>query len=90
VRIKSAAAGSNHDLALTETGEVFTWGKNFYGRLGLGTDDYWGPTSSVPELIKFFDEKVCVVEAGDNTSCAVTTIGKLFTWGKDAKISKAR
>jgi len=46
VRIRSVAAGESHALAITETGEVFAWGKNFYGELGLGfrTDQFgvWG------------------------------------------------
>ena len=29
-------AGSHHSLALVRTGEIFAWGDNFFGQLGLG------------------------------------------------------
>ena len=35
--IISVAAGSNHSLALTNTGEVYAWGRNDDGQLGRGT-----------------------------------------------------
>ena len=34
--IKGIDAGNAHTIMLLETGEIFTWGDNFYGQLGLG------------------------------------------------------
>ena len=34
--IKSVAAGKEHSIALTNSGEIFTWGNNSYGQLGIG------------------------------------------------------
>lgn len=46
VRIRSVAAGKCHALAVSDAGAVFSWGKNFYGELGLGFraghDGIWG------------------------------------------------
>lgn len=36
VEIVSIAAGSNHNIAVTKAGEVYSWGKGRFGRLGLG------------------------------------------------------
>ena len=36
LKIKQIAAGRYHSVALTEGGEVYTWGKSAYGTLGLG------------------------------------------------------
>lgn len=34
--IKQIAAGNAHTIMLLVTGELFTWGDNYYGQLGLG------------------------------------------------------
>ncbi|XP_056409956.1 secretion-regulating guanine nucleotide exchange factor isoform X3 [Hyla sarda] len=39
VKVKQVAAGSYHSVALSETGQVFTWGRSDYGQLGLGMSD---------------------------------------------------
>jgi alpha-tubulin suppressor-like RCC1 family protein len=38
VTVVALAAGSTHVLALTSTGQVYAWGGNFFGQLGLGSD----------------------------------------------------
>ena len=38
-KVINVAAGSQHSLALTEAGEVFSWGDNSYGQLGRGQLD---------------------------------------------------
>jgi alpha-tubulin suppressor-like RCC1 family protein len=37
--IKSIACGSAHCLALTDIGDLYTWGCGSYGAIGLGTRD---------------------------------------------------
>ena len=32
--IKEIAAGGSHSAAITDSGELYTWGKGRYGRLG--------------------------------------------------------
>jgi alpha-tubulin suppressor-like RCC1 family protein len=36
--ITRISAGSDHTCAVTESGSVWCWGRNFYGQLGDGTD----------------------------------------------------
>ena len=38
-RVKFVACGSNHCAAITESGELFTWGCGEFGRLGLGHEN---------------------------------------------------
>lgn len=42
-----------HVLVLTDTGELYSWGANSYGQLGLGTT----LNTSVPTLITSIDER---------------------------------
>jgi alpha-tubulin suppressor-like RCC1 family protein len=35
-RVQSCAAGYGHTACLTENGDIYTWGFNIYGQLGLG------------------------------------------------------
>lgn len=67
----SAAAGDEHALALTEAGEVFAWGKNYHGQLGIAADELFQPT-------RVFDVSAA---AGENHALALTAAGEVFAWG---------
>ena len=47
------ACGMAHVLVLTDEGELYSWGANSYGQLGLGTT----LNTSVPTLITSIDER---------------------------------
>ena len=49
-RIIQVACGDYHNLALTSTGELYSWGTNDYGQLGLG---YTGPAVENPVKVNF-------------------------------------
>ena len=36
--IKKIICGGNHTIALTHSNEVYSWGWNYYGQLGLGNN----------------------------------------------------
>lgn len=57
-QIKSLACGSNHSLALTEAGQVFSWGDNSYGQLGIGKID--AEIIAKPHFIKKLGIKTCL------------------------------
>ena len=74
--------GDKHSAAVTNYGRIFTWGDNVSGQLGDGTNI----DSSVPlEITSQFDinveEKIINVDLGNNHSAALTSSGKLYTWG---------
>eukprot|EP00941_MAST-03F_sp_MAST-3F-sp1_P001298 g1298.t1 len=83
VDIVSVACGESHTLALSSTGEVWSWGKGEYGRLGIGGSS----DSSLPELVDLLNEmenpKATAIAAGHSSSFAVMEDGKCFAWGRN-------
>lgn len=86
-RVATVALGLNHSLALTDHGEVHSWGNNGYGQLGYGlpkanTDE--DPVSTVPRQIfgPLKRETVAGIAASRIHSVAHTSTG-LFVMGKN-------
>jgi len=78
------AAGDRHSLALTgATFQVFGWGNNSHGQLGLSSCE----TELViaqPQELRFFRNKIVVgVSAGRNHSGASTVEGYPYVWGSN-------
>ncbi|CAE7641404.1 Herc4, partial [Symbiodinium microadriaticum] len=83
-RVVQISAGFSHSLALTESGRVFSWGRNDLGQLGLGdsfTDMY--SMEDYPRLVESskMTDKVVQISAGKGVSAALTESGKIFHWG---------
>jgi alpha-tubulin suppressor-like RCC1 family protein len=80
-KIQSVSAGASHNFAMTTNGRVYTWGANWYGQLGDGTTT----NLSLPTLIGFNSlqdgETIQSVSGGDYHSIAMTTNGRVYTWG---------
>ena len=72
------AAGAYHTLVVNADGSVSAFGNNEYDQLGLGTgteSDHPAPT-----LVSGLSN-VSALAAGDQSSVALTTDGKVWTWG---------
>eukprot|EP00029_Vermamoeba_vermiformis_P013152 TRINITY_DN8072_c0_g1_i1.p1 TRINITY_DN8072_c0_g1~~TRINITY_DN8072_c0_g1_i1.p1 ORF type:complete len:340 (+),score=28.89 TRINITY_DN8072_c0_g1_i1:48-1067(+) len=77
-RIIAIATGFDHTLALSEDGDVYSWGSNSYGQLGLGHEK----STSSPKFISAFKEKQVIrISAGGSFSAALTKEGYVYTWG---------
>ena len=78
--IVQIAAGKGHILALDGDGQVWSWGKGDYGRLGNG-----GSTSQLsPQPVELFEEIPCMfVAAGEHFSGAISDEGKIWMWGRN-------
>ncbi len=77
--VAAITAGENHSCALTNAGAVYCWGGNTYGQLGDGTTvEQWRPTA-VPALAS----GVAALAAGDVHTCALTTAGAAYCWGRN-------
>ncbi len=72
--VKALYAGKYHTLLLTESGELWAWGDNRYGQLGVG--DTRSRTAPVKVM-----EGVTAAAAGGWTSYALTGSGELWAWG---------
>ena len=72
----------NTTIALTKTGEVYAWGKNEFGELGLGDRTY----RSYATRVKGIDgngylENIIDVANGDENSYAIDKNGNVYGWG---------
>lgn len=74
--IKMVAVGIAHSLALNHKGELFTWGSNYFGQLGLGDTVNRDIPTQVPNL-----QNIKYITAGGNHSFAMDCNGRVFTWG---------
>ncbi len=81
VMIKNVSLARYHIMALSVNGDIFSWGINERGRLGLG----WKQSLMVytaPQKITM-KSKISYIGTYDNTSYAITIHGKLYVWGSD-------
>lgn len=84
--IHSVAAGKNHTVALTNRGEVWTWGLNNHGQLGRTITEWvsgrerpaqQGITPGrVPGL-----SNIIAIAAGEYHTLALSRDGKIYSWG---------
>lgn len=76
--IVQVAAGATLSLALTEDGEVYTWGENDRGQLGLGSSD--GDAHPMPAMVPGL-ENVESLAAANAAVLAVRRDGSALAWG---------
>lgn len=81
----SVASGKNHTLAVDTSGNLWAWGSNEYGQLGLNPSET--PYLSEPTQVSWIGDasgiKYTSVYATGNTSFAVDTNGNLWGFGKN-------
>ncbi|NRF66051.1 hypothetical protein HLB44_03510 [Aquincola sp. S2] len=81
--VVAVSAGYLHGMALTSSGQVYSWGRNSWGALGLGNDR--SNQSAAAKVHSPTDEWAWVglnaVAAGGNFSLALDAAGKVFSWG---------
>ncbi len=79
--ITRVAAGDAHGMALRNDGQVFVWGANGSGRLGLGQDGgAFATPVALPGLVG-----ITAIAAGERFSMALRADGTLFTWGDNSQ-----
>uniref|UniRef100_A0A8C6FY16 HECT and RLD domain containing E3 ubiquitin protein ligase 4 n=1 Tax=Moschus moschiferus TaxID=68415 RepID=A0A8C6FY16_MOSMO len=81
IQIVQVACGYYHSLALSKASEVFCWGQNKYGQLGLGIDC---KKQASPQLIKsLLGIPFMQIAAGGAHSFVLTLSGAIFGWGRN-------
>ncbi|KAI4336482.1 hypothetical protein L6164_015004 [Bauhinia variegata] len=75
---EEVACGGYHTCVLTRSGELYTWGSNENGCLGIGSSD----VIHLPEKVQgpFLKSSVTQVSCGWKHTAAISE-GKFFTWG---------
>jgi alpha-tubulin suppressor-like RCC1 family protein len=76
------AAGEGFGLALTSTGQLYSFGEDRYGQLGVATDSTTEPNPT-PTLVTLpgASGPVIQISAGVAHSLALTSTGQLFAFG---------
>ena len=79
--IEKVVCGYMHTLALSDEGDLYVWGANSYGQLGLNTDsNVWIPTKlQVPEMGRILD---IATSHYHHISLAMSEGNRIFMWGQ--------
>ncbi|KYN22215.1 RCC1 and BTB domain-containing protein 1, partial [Trachymyrmex cornetzi] len=85
--IRTFAYGSGpHVLALTKEGEVYAWGHNGYGELGIGASNQVVTKPilvTMPILESLGMKRVVDIACGSHHSIALTEDGEVYAWGQN-------
>jgi alpha-tubulin suppressor-like RCC1 family protein len=81
--ITAIAAGANHSLALDSEGNVWAWGNNGQGQLGISSFD---EKHNVPEKLIHFppNTRITAIAGGGFHSLALDSGGNVWAWGANA------
>ncbi|TNN89469.1 putative E3 ubiquitin-protein ligase HERC3 [Liparis tanakae] len=80
-RISQVMCGNQHCIALSRDGQLFTWGQNTSGQLGLGKGE---PSMLFPHPLKSLSGiPLAQITAGGDHSFALSLSGAVFGWGKN-------
>jgi alpha-tubulin suppressor-like RCC1 family protein len=80
-RVVQVSAGTSHACVLSETANVYCWGANISGQVGVV-----GHSSvSLPEKLDLrLEDRVVTLSSGGIQTCAVTSTQLGYCWGADA------
>ncbi len=78
MKVKVVSAGVAHTMVMTENGQLFAFGSNFYGQLGLGDVD---DRSEPIQVLKFRDTKIKAVSASQSYTMVITEDEQLYAFG---------
>jgi len=78
----SVSAGANHVLALRDNGQLYAWGTNANGRLGIGIVG-GVQLSPIAVASPVSGETWAEISAGDAHSLAILSDGTLWAWGNN-------
>ncbi|XP_062609358.1 E3 ubiquitin-protein ligase HERC2-like [Saccostrea cucullata] len=74
------AAGGAHSACITANGELYTWGKGRYGRLGHG-DSEDQPRPKLVEALKSYRVIDVACGSGDAQTLCITDDDNVWSWG---------
>ncbi|KAE8295841.1 putative E3 ubiquitin-protein ligase HERC4 [Larimichthys crocea] len=81
IPVSRIACGSQHSVALTKDGQVYTWGQDSRGQLGLGKRKLG---ASSPQHVRTVSAIPLVqIAAGGEQSFALSVSGSVFSWGRN-------
>ena len=81
--INVSTASYSHTCAINSDYELFCWGRNEYGQLGDGTNNYQNTPTPVNSTGFLNGKAVNSVSAGNSYTCAINSDNQLFCWGNN-------
>lgn len=85
-KVKQVSLGDYHSLAVTSTGRLFGWGALGFGEIGSFSRKIQSlPKNITSSLVLTTDEKVIGASAGTDRAAAITSTGRLLTWGSNSE-----
>ena len=83
--VTQIAAGHDHSLALTSSGQLYAFGENLFGQLGSATNNGTSNPNPTPALVTLpgASGPVTQIAAGGNHSLALTSSGQLYAFGEN-------
>ncbi|XP_055315048.1 probable E3 ubiquitin-protein ligase HERC4 isoform X2 [Sitodiplosis mosellana] len=79
--IVQIACGDHHNLALTNEGELWSWGLNNYGQLGIG--NAMKKVTNPMKITSLDGIPIAFIACGGYHSFAISKSGAVFGWGKN-------
>jgi len=84
--IVKLGAGNNFSAAMSQQGELWVWGRNDYGQLGLGEEAMGDMYSAerYPRLVRSLPlegHRVVDFDCGEHHLVALTAAGAIYEWG---------
>mmetsp|Transcript_9613 Transcript_9613/g.17852 ORF Transcript_9613/g.17852 Transcript_9613/m.17852 type:complete len:416 (-) Transcript_9613:50-1297(-) len=85
-KIVKIGAGENFSAAMSEQGELWVWGRNDYGQLGLGEEAMGDMYSAerFPRLVRSLPSeghRIVDFDCGEHSVVVLTSEGAIFEWG---------
>ncbi|KAK5867920.1 hypothetical protein PBY51_012375 [Eleginops maclovinus] len=81
IEVSQVFCGSQHSVALSKDGQVYTWGQDSRGQLGLGKRQ---PSAKSPQHLSCLSAIPLVqIAAGGEQSFALSVSGVVFSWGRN-------
>ena len=78
------ATGEQNTIAIDDEGNLWAWGKNMNGSLGIDSNNNGYIYSSPIQITS--GTKFTQVSSGDNFSIALDSAGNIWTWGNGIKV----
>lgn len=74
--VTAVTCGSYHTAAVTNSGDLYTWGGGMYGKLGHGNES----GNAVPKRVSGI-ANIRNIACGSRHTVAVDSMGRLYSWG---------
>ncbi|HEX4483987.1 MAG TPA: putative Ig domain-containing protein [Solirubrobacteraceae bacterium] len=83
--VSQIAAGASHSLALTATGQLYAFGANRYGQLGVATNSGSEAANPTPAIVSLPADAgpAVAIAAGAADSLVSTAAGRLYSFGEN-------